>query len=100
MIRTGLIWSAGAIAVMLGTLYWAFGALPAGEQIPVHWGPDGTADRFADKDGALLEPFFGGGPISQLPVHLIVTGDGVIRYQLAADLPTDIADKVTLWLSE
>ncbi len=54
MIRTGLIWSAGAIAVMLGTLYWAFGALPAGEQVPVHWGPDGTADRFADKDGALL----------------------------------------------
>jgi len=54
MIRTGLIWSAGAIAVMLGTLYWAFGALPADQQIPVHWGPDGTADRFADKDGALL----------------------------------------------
>jgi len=61
---------------------------------------DADYDILIDKDGALLEPFFGGGPISQLPVHLIVTGDGVIRYQLAADLPTDIADKVTLWLSE
>ena len=53
---------------------------------------------FSDTDSALLEPFFGGGPIEQLPVHLIVTGDGLIRYQLAANLPTDIADRVISWL--
>lgn len=53
MIRTGLLWSAGAIAVMLGTLYWASGAMPDG-QIPVHWGPSGEADAFATKDKALL----------------------------------------------
>ena len=72
------------------------------EALCAGWKEDLEADYdiLIDKDGALLEPFFGGGPISQLPVHLIVTGDGVIRYQLAADLPTDIADKVTLWLSE
>jgi len=52
----------------------------------------------SDTDKALLEPFFGGGPIEQLPVHLIVTGDGLIRYQLAANLPTDIAQRVTSWL--
>ncbi|MEQ9315086.1 MAG: SdpI family protein [Henriciella sp.] len=53
MIRTGLIWSAGAIAVMLGTIYWAASAMPAGE-IPVHWGPSGEADAFAPRDTALL----------------------------------------------
>ena len=54
MIKTGLIWTAAALAVMAGTLYWAWGAIPAGEQIPVHWGPSGAADRFADKDKAFL----------------------------------------------
>lgn len=53
MIRTGLIWSAGAIAVMLGILYWAMGALPGSEQIPVHWGLSGP-DSFSDKPGALF----------------------------------------------
>lgn len=52
MIRTGLIWSAGAIVAMLGVLYWAWGALPASDQIPVHWGFNGP-DRFSDKTGAL-----------------------------------------------
>ncbi|MEE2778917.1 MAG: hypothetical protein VYE15_00235 [Myxococcota bacterium] len=52
----------------------------------------------SDIDQVLLEPFFGGGPIEQLPVHLIVTGDGLIRYQLAANLPSDIAQRVTSWL--
>ncbi|WP_300396530.1 SdpI family protein [Henriciella sp.] len=54
MIRTGLIWSAGAIAVMLGTLWWAWSALPAGEQIPVHWNAQGVADAFAPRREALL----------------------------------------------
>ncbi|WP_300379847.1 SdpI family protein [Henriciella sp.] len=53
MIRTGLIWSAGAIAVMLGTLYWAWSALPTGD-IPVHWNAEGVADAFAPRGEALL----------------------------------------------
>ncbi|MEM5518627.1 SdpI family protein [Henriciella sp. AS95] len=57
MIKTGLIWSAGAIALMLGTIYWAYGAMPDG-QIPVHWGPSGEADGFAAKDEALLYLLF------------------------------------------
>lgn len=52
MIKTGLIWSTGAIAVMLGALYWAFGALPVSDQIPVHWGLNGP-DSFSDRQGAL-----------------------------------------------
>lgn len=53
MIRTGLIWSAGSIAVMLGTLYWAWGNLPDSDSIPVHWGLNGP-DNFADRSGALI----------------------------------------------
>ena len=57
-------------------------------------------DILVDLDHTMLEPFFGGGPIEQLPVHLIVTGDGLIRYQLAANLPSDIAQRVTSWLPQ
>lgn len=53
MIRTGLIWTGGAMAVMLGIVWWAYGALPDG-QIPVHWNAQGTADSFAGRDTALL----------------------------------------------
>ncbi len=53
MIKTGLIWSAGALAVMAGTLYWATGALPAGD-IPVHWNADGVADSFRPREQALM----------------------------------------------
>ncbi|WP_084397978.1 SdpI family protein [Henriciella aquimarina] len=53
MIRTGLIWSAGAIALMLGTLWWAWGALPDGS-IPVHWNSAGVADDFAPRREAFL----------------------------------------------
>ncbi|WP_380788395.1 SdpI family protein [Sphingomonas sp. R86521] len=34
----------------------ALGRLPAGTQLPTHWGPDGTADRFADAGTALFMP--------------------------------------------
>lgn len=54
MIRTGLIWSGLAIAAMLATLVWAWSALPAGVDIPVHWGPGGEADGFATRGKALL----------------------------------------------
>ena len=52
MIRTGLIVSGIAIAVMAGVSIWAGGQLPA-ENIPVHWNADGAADRFAGRQEAL-----------------------------------------------
>lgn len=66
MIRTGLIWSGAAIAAMLGTLAWAWSALPAGVDIPVHWGPSGEADGFATRGKALLI-------LAILPVSAIFT---------------------------
>lgn len=54
MIKTGLIWSGLAIAAMLGSLAWAWSALPAGVDIPVNWGPNGEADGFATRGKALL----------------------------------------------
>lgn len=56
MIRTGLIWSAGAIAVMVGIVWWAWTTLPAGE-IPIHWNAQGTADAFAPRDEAVFYLF-------------------------------------------
>ena len=34
----------------------AAGSLPAGTQLPIHWGPGGEADRFTDADVALFTP--------------------------------------------
>lgn len=50
-IASGL--TAGAIAVVAGI---ASGRLPAGTQLPTHWGPDGLPDRFADAGTALFMP--------------------------------------------
>jgi thiol-disulfide isomerase/thioredoxin len=44
-----------------------------------------------------LAPFFGGG-IGTLPLHLIVTGDGVVRYKRLGALPSDIKATVEGWL--
>ncbi len=53
MIRTGLIISAIAITIMAGINLWLGGQLPA-ENIPVHWGIDGTPDRYGDRAEALF----------------------------------------------
>ncbi len=53
MIRTGLIVSGIAIAFMAGVSIWAGGQLPA-DNIPIHWAADGTADRFAGRQAAML----------------------------------------------
>jgi len=57
MIRPILV-VAGIVAVlMLAVTAWAWGQVPAGAQIPVHWGPSGEADGFASKEvGLLLMP--------------------------------------------
>lgn len=54
MRRTGLIFSAAAIAVMAGAAWWMGRNIPADVmQLPVHWGPDGQPDRFLPRDEAL-----------------------------------------------
>lgn len=53
MMRTGLIFTAAAIAVMAGAYMWANGAIPANAgDLPVHWGVNGP-DRFAPRDEAM-----------------------------------------------
>jgi len=53
MIRAGLIVSAIVVVLMAGIAIWAGQLLPA-ENIPVHWNANGVADRFADRQEAML----------------------------------------------
>ena len=53
MIRTGLIITAIAVIGMASINFWAIGGLPEGN-IPVHWGADGTPDRYADRSEAVF----------------------------------------------
>lgn len=56
-IRNGLLWSLFIVAVMVGLSLWASARIPAGAQIPVHFGPDGTPDRFGGRfEGLYLMP--------------------------------------------
>lgn len=45
--------TAGGLAIVAAV---ALGRLPAGTQLPTHWGPDGLPDRFADAGTALFLP--------------------------------------------
>lgn len=49
-IRTGLIASAIAFLLTSGIALTTWNALPETGDIPVHWGPNGQADRYAQKD--------------------------------------------------
>jgi len=51
----------------------------------------------ADVQQAHLPKFFGGA-VATLPLHLIATKDGVIRYKKLGALPTDIKGLVEGWL--
>ncbi|NOY57164.1 MAG: DUF1648 domain-containing protein [Actinobacteria bacterium] len=56
-IRTGMLWSLLIVAAMFALSLWASGRLPAGAQIPVHFGPDGTPDRYGGRfEGLYLMP--------------------------------------------
>lgn len=44
-----------------------------------------------------LEPLFGG-TIGTLPLHLVVTGDGIVRYRKLGAIPTDVKALVEGWL--
>lgn len=49
--------SIGVVAAMLIASAWAWIQLPADAQVPIHWGPDGRPDGWADKTiGLFLMP--------------------------------------------
>ena len=43
-----------AVGLMLVLAGWAWGQIPAGAQVPIHWGIDGRPDGYASKEFALL----------------------------------------------
>ncbi len=49
MIKKGLLWSIVPLAAMIGFSIYGWFAVPEGAQIPVHWGLDGTPDRYGEK---------------------------------------------------
>lgn len=51
MIKTGLIWTAAGLLVMLAAAFWAMPQLPA-DGIPTHWGFNGEPDRFSSREEA------------------------------------------------
>ena len=54
-------------------------------------------DVFADLQQVHLAPIFGG-KIANLPVHVVATRDGIVRYKRICPLPDDIQQIVTDWL--
>ncbi|KCZ92352.1 SdpI family protein [Hyphomonas johnsonii] len=53
-IRTGLIWSALMIAIMVGAVVWMVDALPKDGPVPVHFDMEGTPNRYASRFEAIL----------------------------------------------
>jgi len=53
MVRKGLTISAGIVAVMAGLAIWAERAIPDDARVALHYGLDGTVDRFGDKREAI-----------------------------------------------
>ena len=52
-----LIASGIVIVAMFAVSWWAWGQVPAGAEIPVHWGVDGQPDRYGGKfEGLMLMP--------------------------------------------
>ncbi|OGO56576.1 MAG: hypothetical protein A2Z32_00915 [Chloroflexi bacterium RBG_16_69_14] len=55
--RALTIFSAVVVGAMLLLSAWAWFQLPADARVPIHWGPDGQVDGYADKTiGLLLLP--------------------------------------------
>ncbi|MBI3976789.1 MAG: SdpI family protein [Chloroflexi bacterium] len=55
--KPALIASGAIVAGMLALSIWAWVQLPAGARMPVHWGIQGTPDRYGDKvEGLLVLP--------------------------------------------
>ena len=58
---------------------------------------DAQFDVMSDVRRENLAPFFGTA-VSTLPLHLVVTKDGVVRYKKLGALPVDVKDVVEGWL--
>lgn len=67
--RPLLLYSAAVVGSMTLLSAWAWGQLPAGAQVPIHWGIDGHADGYASKEiGLLLLPLTAAGIAALLAV--------------------------------
>ena len=66
MIRTGLIFTTIAAIGMCAINLWAMPQFPEG-QIPVHWGLDGTPDRYGDRSEAFCA-------LWMIPIAALFTG--------------------------
>ena len=54
MVRKGLLWNAVIIALMAVLAMATVASLPAGEMVPVHFGPDGQPDRFGPRSEVVI----------------------------------------------
>ena len=60
--RPMILYSGAVVGAMTLVSAWAWTQLPAGAQIPIHWGFDGTVDGYAPKEvGLLLLPLLTAG---------------------------------------
>jgi uncharacterized membrane protein len=60
--RPLLLYSAAVVGAMILLSAWAWTQLPAGAQVPIHWGIDGRVDGYASKEvGLLLLPLTAAG---------------------------------------
>ncbi len=67
--RPMVIVSAAIIVAMLGLSIWAYAVLPADARVPIHWGPEGAPDGYADKVlGLFLLPLIAIGVATLLAV--------------------------------
>ncbi len=53
-LRPFLIFALVAIAAMLGLAAWGWPQIPAGAEVPIHWGIDGQPNGYAPKEVALF----------------------------------------------
>jgi uncharacterized membrane protein len=95
MNRKPAIIASGAIVIaMLIMSAWAWGQLPPGAKIPVHWAANGVPDRYADKIQALLQlPFVA---ISLAMLFAVLPRLAAGRMQMALGLLSEDA-LVTIW---
>jgi hypothetical protein len=64
------------------------------------WGEDIGArfPIFVDPEQRMVAQHFGEAVGGTLPVHLIVSRDGTIRFRKVGDIPDDIGDRIADWL--
>ncbi|MEM7799788.1 MAG: SdpI family protein, partial [Chloroflexota bacterium] len=80
--RNLLLISGLMLAVLFSISIWAWLALPAGEQIPVHWGPNGEPDRYGGKfEGLILLPLIAAAVVGLLAVvpRIDPKGENILR---------------------